>query len=155
MTDLCLLDGASYRQDPELPWAVAAAISQRRFVVVGDEEIRNLIRPGTRVSDLEDRWVLHGLSDARFHLYDWALGLQRLALADPISLADLRGRLAQRAGETPAGDWILGQGWNETRWPTPRPHTHADPNEVAPQQPEIAEAQVVKTALGGAVVYRR
>jgi len=138
MTDLCLLNGALYTQDPDRPRAMAAAIRQGRFVAVGDDdEIRSLIRPGTRVVDLEGRRVLPGLTDAHFHFYDWALGLQRLPLADTTSLADLRRRLAQRAGETPPGDWILGQGWNETRWPTPRLPTRADLDEVAPQQPVV------------------
>jgi hypothetical protein len=99
MTNLCLLNGAFCTQDPERPRAMAAAIRQGRFVPVGDDEIRNLIRLGTRIIDLEDLRVLPCLSGAHFHFYDWALGLQRLPLANMSSLADLRGRLAQRVPE--------------------------------------------------------
>jgi hypothetical protein len=138
MTDLCLLNGAFYTQDPDRSLKTAVAIRNGRFLAVGgNDEIRDLIRPGTRVIDLEGHRVLPGLTDAHFHLYDWALGLRRLPLADTTSLADLRERLAQRTSEMPSGAWILGQGWNETRWSAPRLPTRTDLDAVSPDHPVI------------------
>ncbi len=138
MTDLFLTNGKFHTQDPAYPHATAVAMRGGRIWAVGDdEEIRALAAPDAQVIDLEGRRVLPGLTDAHFHYYDWALGLHRLVLAEATSLADLRERLAQRASETPPGQWILGQGWNESRWPEPRMPTRADLDAVAPDHPVI------------------
>ncbi len=130
---LFLVSGSFHTQDPAYPHATAVAIRDGRVWAVGrDEEIRALAGPDTRTIDLGGRLVLPGLTDAHFHYYDWSLGLRRLALTGATSLADLRYRLAQRASETPPGQWILGQGWNETRWPEPRQPRRADLDDAAP-----------------------
>jgi predicted amidohydrolase YtcJ len=114
------------------------AIRAGRFWTVGsDDEIRALASPDAQVIDLEHRLVLPGLTDAHFHYYDWALERRRLPLANTSSLSDLRQRVAQKVSETPPGHWVLGQGWNETRWPEQRIPTRADLDDIAPAHPII------------------
>jgi len=138
MPNLILYNAKLFTQDTNFPQATAVAIRDGHFLAVGDDaEIRALAGPHTRLIDLGGRLALPGLTDAHFHFYEWALGLRRLPLADTTSLSDLRQRLAQRASETPPGQWILGQGWNETRWPDPRMPTRADLDDVAPANPVI------------------
>ncbi len=132
MNNLFLINGKIHTQDPAYPHATAVAIRCGRIWAVGDDdEIRALAAPDAQVIDLGGRRVLPGLTDAHFHYYDWSLGLRRLALAEVTSLADLRTQLAQRVSETPPGQWILGQGWNESRWPEQRMPTRADLDDVA------------------------
>ncbi len=138
MLNLILYNGKLLTQDSDFPRATAVAIGDGRFLAVGsDAEIRALARSNTQTIDLGGRLALPGLTDAHFHFYDWALGLRRLPLADTTSLSDLRQRLAQRASETSPDHWILGQGWNETRWPDPCIPTRADLDDVAPAYPVI------------------
>jgi predicted amidohydrolase YtcJ len=141
MADLFLTNGKIHTQDPAYLQATAVAIRGGRIWAVGDDEkideIRALAAPDAQVIDLAGRRVLPGLTDAHFHYYDWSLGLRRLALAEATSLADLRERLAQRASETPSGQWILGQGWNESRWIEQRMPTRTDVDAVAPDHPVI------------------
>ncbi len=138
MPNLILYNGKLHTQDSDCPQATAVAIRDGHFLAVGDDaEIRALAGPHTRLIDLGGRLALPGLTDAHFHFYEWALGLRQLPLADTTSLSDLRQRLAQRARETPPGQWILGQGWNETRWPDSRIPTRADLDDVAPANPAI------------------
>ncbi len=144
MPNLILYNGKLFTQDSDFPHgcrlsaATAVAIGDGRFLAIGDDaEMRALARPHTRLIDLGGRLALPGLTDAHFHLYEWALGLRQLPLADTTSLSDLRGRLARRASETPPGHWIMGQGWNETRWPEPRIPTRADLDDVASAHPVI------------------
>jgi len=133
MTELFLVNGRLYTQDPSYPHATAVAIRGGRLWAVGsDAEIRALAGPDGHVIDLEGRRVLPGLTDAHFHYYDWALGLRRLPLAAASSLSDVCARVAERAGETPPDRWVIGQGWNETRWPEPRMPTRADLDAAAP-----------------------
>jgi len=108
-------------------------------LAVGDDAgVRALAGRNTRMVDLGGRLALPGLTDAHFHYRDWALGRRRLSPADTASLSDLRVRVAHRASEIPAGCWILGQGWNETRWPEPRIPTRADLDDIP-----MIEKQVV------------
>lgn len=135
---LILYNGKMHTQDANYPQATAIAIRGGRFLAVGgDDEIRALADRNTHEIDLGGRLALPGMTDAHFHFRGWALGLHRLGLADTTSLADLQERLARRVGETPSGEWIQGQGWNETRWPDPRMPTRHDLDEVAPDHPAI------------------
>ncbi len=152
MPELCLINGRLYTQEPGQPGATAVAIRDGRFCAVGsDDQIRDQAGPGTQIIDLEGRRVLPGLTDAHFHLYDWALGLQRLPLADAGSLVDLRERVARKASETPPGRWILGQGWNETCWPVQRLPSRIDLDQAAPDHPVF----LVRSDLHLAVVSSR
>jgi len=136
--DVILVNGRMHTQDERYPQATAVAIGCGRILAVGsDDEIRGLAGPGAQVVDLEGQLVLPGMTDAHLHYYDWALGLRRLSLTGVGSLADLKHRLAQQAEQTPAGEWILGQGWNESRWPEPRMPTRADLDQAAPDHPVI------------------
>jgi len=138
MTELFLVNGRFHTQDPSYPDATAVASRDGRlWAVGGDDEIRALAAPGQRVIDLGGRRVLPGLTDSHFHYYDWALGLRRLPLAAATSLADVRARVAERASEFPPDHWILGQGWNESRWPDPRIPTRVDLDDVSPDHPLI------------------
>jgi len=138
MTELFLINGRFHTQDPSYPHATAVAIRDGRlWAVGGDEEIRGLAGAGRQVIDLEGRLVLPGMTDAHVHFYDWSLGLRQLPLAAATSLDDVRARVARRAGEIPPGGWILGQGWNETRWPDPRMPTRVDLDAAAPDHPVI------------------
>ncbi len=138
MTDLVLVNGKLHTQDARYPDATAVAIRGSRVQAVGDDEaIRALAGSGARVLDLEGRLLLPAMTDSHFHYYDWSLGLRRLPLSEVDSLADLKQRLARRAREIPPGEWVLGQGWNESRWPETRMPTRADLDEVTPDHPVI------------------
>lgn len=136
MTDLVLVNGKVYSQDPDYPRATAVALRAGRIRAVGDDdEIRALAGPGDEVVDLQGRRVLPGFHDCHVHYQDWSLGLEQLKLADAGSLEELRQGVAARARELPAGSWILGQGWDETHWDVARTPVAADLDDVAPHHP--------------------
>jgi hypothetical protein len=139
--DLILYNGqlhAVHAHPPERPQPTAVAIANGRFLAVGDNaDVRALAGFHTRQIDLGGRLALPGLTDAHFHYRDWALSRRRLSLVRSSSLEDLRRRVAETASDTPAGRWILGQGWNETRWPEPTMPTRDDLDEVAPDYPVL------------------
>ena len=138
MVDLILYNGNYHTQDANSSPATAVAIRINRIVAVGsDSDVRNLAGSHTRQVDLGGRRVLPGLVDSHFHLHDWALGRRRLVLAKASSLADVLALVAKSAAKIPAGGWILGQGWNEIRWPEPRLITRADLDALTPAHPAI------------------
>ncbi|MGD2146929.1 MAG: amidohydrolase, partial [Anaerolineae bacterium] len=136
--ELALINGKLHTQDLEAPNATAVAVAHRRFVAVGDDSsVGALLGPNTRVLDLGGRRVLPGLTDAHFHLHRWVVSRMRLPLDDTGSLPGLRERLREATTVTPLGQWIVGQGWNETRWPEPRIPTRADLDQAAPDHPVL------------------
>lgn len=146
MSELYLINGKVHTQDLARPRATAVAIRCGRiFAVGGDDEIRELERLTTgsgrtgpaEIIDLDGLCVLPGLTDSHFHFYNWALGLKQLPLASTRSLAELQARLARKAAGTPAGRWILGQGWNENHWPVSHLPTCTDLDRVCPDHPVL------------------
>ena len=163
MTELFLINGRLHTQDARYPDATAVAIRDGRVQAVGDDDEILALRqaplalaprasedfalagPNARVIDLEGRLLLPAMTDSHFHYYDWSLGLRRLPLSETRSLDDLKQRLSRWARKTPSGQvpstgsgpWIMGQGWNESRWPEPRMPTRADLDDAVPDQPVI------------------
>ncbi len=89
--------------------------------------------PSTRRIDLGGALVLPGLIDAHGHLRSLGEQIASLDLRGAASPGEVARRVRERAASTPAGEWILGIGWDENLWPgrrlpDPRPLTEAAPD---------------------------
>jgi predicted amidohydrolase YtcJ len=94
------------------------AVKAGRILAVGEnDEIRALAGSKIEHVNLNGRLGIPGLMDSHFHFYDWAMGRRQLDLARVKSLDELLNQVAQAAIKLPRGNWILGQGWNESDWP--------------------------------------
>ncbi len=137
-TSLILLNGAFYTQWPELPWAEAVAIQHGRIQAVGiAEEILDLAGDDTTVLDLDGALVLPGFTDAHIHFHSVALGRRRIDLSEATSLEDTLARIAAHAAGLPPGAWVLGYGWNESRWPVPVFPSRGDLDRVTGGRPAM------------------
>jgi predicted amidohydrolase YtcJ len=131
-----LVNGNLWTQDPKQPRIHAVAVANGHILAVGDDDdMKSLARSGTKIINLGDRLGLPGMIDSHFHYYDWALGRQQLELADVKVFQELMDRVALAAHETSPGNWIVGQGWNESDWPENRMPTRDDLDTVAPAHP--------------------
>ncbi len=139
--DLLLINGRIYTMDPQHPRASALAVCGGRVRAVGGDDLRALAGPGTEVVDLEGRTVIPGLTDSHIHLSWFALGLQQVDLTGTATREEMLARVAARAAVTPAGEWILGQGWHQEEWPDRRFPTAADLDSVAPDHPVVLTAR--------------
>jgi predicted amidohydrolase YtcJ len=135
---LILFNGTIATQDQHHPMAQAVAIAQDRILAVGSEAmVLSLARPDTELIDLNGRLVVPGFIDTHIHFYEWALKRQGVKLDDATSLEDLLSRVRQAADDRPAGEWIMGQGWNETDWNAPRMPTREHLDRAAPTHPVL------------------
>lgn len=115
--DLIIHNARVVTMDATLSAAQAVAVRRRRIHAIGDDaEMLALAAPHTRLVDAGGATLLPGLADAHIHFADWSLQLRALPLADTRAKAEMLARLAAHAGATPAGDWIVSRGWNESRW---------------------------------------
>jgi len=138
LPDLILYNGKLHTQDPEISQASAVAIRDGKILAVGnDTDIQPLANSRTILINLEGCRVLPGLTDSHIHFYEWALFLQGLTLEDATSIDEVLSRVKDAASQSKPGTWIVGQGWNQDRWPDPKLPTRFDLDKVASDYPTI------------------
>jgi predicted amidohydrolase YtcJ len=125
--------------------ARALLIDAGRILAVGDPaDLRQVAAGPLERLDLAGQVVLPGLTDAHLHLQHYALGLQKVDCDTPTRAECLR-RVAERAASTPAGQWILGHGWNQNDW-SEGFGSAADLDAAAPDHPVFLTARSLHAA---------
>ena len=102
--------------DPERPRADAVLIRDGVFVRVGaratcEREARRGVRR------VVSGCAVAGLSDAHGHVALLGRWCREVRLGDASGEAECASRAAEQARATPAGSWVRGNGWDQTRWP--------------------------------------
>lgn len=111
-----LYNARIYTQDARRPVVSALAIDRGVVAAAGsDDEILHLAQAGDQKEDMGEAVIWPGLTDAHLHLEYYSLGLTRVDCETSTRAECLR-RVAERAGQTPAGEWVLGHGWNQNEW---------------------------------------
>lgn len=122
--DLVLRGGEVLTQDPAHTRASAVAARAGVIVAVGsDQEVAPLVGPSTRVIALGGRAVVPSVTDAHAHLVGLGLSLAAVELRGCASPDECARRVA--AARANRGAWILGRGWDQNRFATPRFPTRA------------------------------
>jgi predicted amidohydrolase YtcJ len=134
--DVVLSGGTVITLDDARPRATAVALRDGRIVAVGGEaDVRGLVGPATRRVDLAGGSVVPGLSDAHVHVENIGTAAETLSLVGATSLQDALDRVASRARTMPAGEWLLGRGWDQNDWPEKRFPTAAELDRAAADRP--------------------
>jgi predicted amidohydrolase YtcJ len=122
--------------DPRLPRAQAVAIGDSRFLAVGNnEDVQGLGGPGTIRIDLGGRTVVPGFIDAHSHpALAGRLHLRQVD-CDLGSIRSIQEAIRSRASRTPAGEWILGFKYDDTKLSEGRPLSRKDLSDAAPAHP--------------------
>jgi predicted amidohydrolase YtcJ len=107
---------AGPKQTPQRDLAIV--VREGRIVEVGPAGLIRSAHPRARVIDATGGTILPGLTDAHGHLYGLGLSLDTVDLVDTRSFDEVLARVRQRAATTPAGDWVIGRGWDQNDWPT-------------------------------------
>jgi predicted amidohydrolase YtcJ len=117
--------GTVYTMDPATPRVEAFAVSGGRISAVGtNADIRRLAGPGTRMIDARGSTVLPGFIDAHCH----PDGVEELVgvNCNLPRIADIQAALRKKAAETPAGMWVTGHMYDDTKLGDGRPLTRRD-----------------------------
>ncbi|MCS7275245.1 MAG: amidohydrolase, partial [Candidatus Bipolaricaulota bacterium] len=120
--------------------ASALAVRDGVIVAVGrPDEVLPFAGPKTQIEDLHGKTVLPGFVDAHMHLV--SVGLRQsgyyLDLGEARSLDEALERVRERVKKTEEAHWVLGRGWDESRWPERRYITKADLDRIAPEHPVV------------------
>jgi predicted amidohydrolase YtcJ len=136
------LHGRIYTNDPKQPWAVAMAVRDEKILCIGT--ITQIMlecggAEGEDVVQLNDRFVMPGFNDAHVHVGGAARDKLNLALNGAASIAEIQKLVKEAAATHKPGEWILGSGWDQTRWPDQKFPGRLQLDEAAPQNPVYLE----------------
>jgi len=127
-----LWGGDIQTMDSSTPHATAVAIAGDKIIAVGNDEwVRGFAGPTTKLIDLHGASVTPGLTDAHCHLYSLGLDLESVSVRALPSEADVVKVIADAAKTRPAGEWLIGRGWDQNRWPGQQFPTHATLDAIA------------------------
>ncbi len=136
--DMVVVNGNVLTQDDARPIAGAFAIKDGRFVAVGaTDDVQNLAAAGTEIVDAAGATVVPGFIDA--HSHPSGTGLNALKNVDTNlgSIARIQEALRARAAETPAGEWIVGYMYDDTKQEEGRPVNRLDLDTVSTEHPIV------------------
>ncbi|WP_050477935.1 amidohydrolase [Herbaspirillum rhizosphaerae] len=136
--DLILINGKIHTVDRQNPIASAVAISNGKFVEVGDvESVMRHKKADTKVIDLGGRTVVPGLNDSHLHLIRGGLNYNlELRWEGVPSVVDALRMLKTQADRTPHPQWVrVVGGWTEFQFAERRMPTIEELNLAAPDTP--------------------
>jgi len=116
--------------------AEALAVVGDRILAVGTrDEIMKLKGPETKIVDLEGHFVMPGFNDAHMHLASAGLEKMNVNMIGVKTLDEFRERLRVKCEAAEPGEWVVGEGWDETLWPVKILPTRWDLDEVSGKHP--------------------
>ena len=135
MSTILLYNGPIYTLDPAIPRVQAIAIRDGRVIVAGSEgKVQAAVGGRAEPLNLRGRAVIPALTDAHIHFTAYALGRRELRLEGVDDFDTAVERVASAASELPKGAWLLGGGWDHSRWGGRWPHA-ADIDARVPDRP--------------------
>ena len=134
--DYVILNGRIFTSDSSQPSAEAFAVKNDRFIAVGSTAyIQRLASRGTEIIDAEGMFIVPGFIDA--HSHPSGAGVNELVQvnADRRSVVEIKEAIAERARNTPRGQWVRAFKYDDTKLDEGRPINRFDLDEAAPENP--------------------
>ena len=128
--------GAPVADGTWLTEATAIAIRNGMILGVGSES-EMMIYSGTEtlIRDMNGAFIVPGLIESHGHLHEIGEKAEQINLVGVESETDIADRLME-GSERPAGEWIIGSGWDEGNWANHLP-TRGFLNEMFPDNPVV------------------
>ena len=142
--DLIVRNANVYTVDARLPRAEAFAIRGGRFIAVGtNAEIGSLAGKSAQVFDAQGMTIVPGFIDVHVHPVGEVL-LYEVAVGNPfdvefVTIASILDKLTARARATPAGYWVRGFFYDDTKVKDKRSLTIDDLNKVSKDHPVVVQ----------------
>ncbi len=140
--DLVVTNAKVYTIDTRLPRAEAFAVKNSRFIAVGtNAEIRGLIGKDTRTVDAKGMTIVPGFVDCHNHAGGDVL-LYEVLVGNPfevefVTINSIIDKLRTKARQTPAGTWVEGYFFDDTKVKEQRELNVHDLDEVSVEHPVV------------------
>ena len=120
--------------------AESLAIAGDKILAVGTrDEVMKFKGTETKIIDLNGHFVMPGFNDAHMHMASAGLEKMNVDLVGAKTLDEFRERLLAKVEKAAPGEWIVGEGWDETLWPVKVLPTRWDLDEVSSSHPVYLE----------------
>lgn len=124
--------------DPDHPHATAVAVVGAQIAAVGeDAEVRALAGPHTQIIELGGHTLTPGLVDAHCHLYGLGVDGDSVSVRALASEAATAEAVRVAALDRVPGEWLVGRGWDQNRWPGQQFPTLASLDAVVSDRPVL------------------
>ena len=136
------LHGRIYTNDPKQPWAAAMAVRDEKILCIGTITQIMLECGAAEAEDvvqLSERFVMPGFNDAHVHVGGAARDKLNVGLNGATSAADLQKLVKEAAAKRKPGEWIVGSGWDQTRWADQKFPSRLQLDEASPNNPVYLE----------------
>jgi predicted amidohydrolase YtcJ len=110
------------------------AVDAGRITAVGDDSLRDLVGPSTRVVDIGDGLLIPGFQDAHVHPLSGGLGRLSCDLSALDNASDYLAAIGSYAAARPGLEWVSGAGWMMAAFPGGLPRREAL-DSVVPDRP--------------------
>jgi predicted amidohydrolase YtcJ len=150
--DLIVFGAKVYTVDAGMPKAQAFAVKNGRFVAVGsDVEIKGLIGRKTQTFDAKGMIVVPGFVDCHNHV-SGEMVLYEVLVGNPyevefVTIASITEKLRAKARETPAGTWVEGYFFDDTKVKDKRELNVRDLDTVSTEHPVVVHHRGGHTAF--------
>src|SRR5437899_2438088 len=138
--DLILRNGKIITMDATRSIVTALAVRDGKILATGsDNDIASCSTVRTQIIDPHGQTALPGLIHVDTHALNWAEGLLRNDV-DPgypkvHSIPEILKQIGERSASYPAGKWIIGARWDESKLAEHRYITRKDLDAVSPNNP--------------------
>ena len=154
--DLILHNANIYTVNAKEPRAEAIAISRGRVIAIGsDADVLHLENAATKKIDAGGKTVLPGFIDAHSHPAMAGVMHLRMVDCDLRSIAAIQAALRERAAKTPAGEWVLGFKYDDTKTSDGRPLNVVDLDAAVPDHPVQIEHRGGHTAYCNSLALQK
>ena len=120
VADLVITGGVVATLDKSSPKVDALAVKDGRILAIGsNRRIKKFIGDETNHLRLNGQFVMPGFIEGHAHFIGLGESLMMLRLAKASSWDEIVKEVAEAAELTPAGEWIVGRGWHQSKWDSP------------------------------------
>ena len=118
--DLVILNGNVITMDTTVTNAEAIAIKNGRIIAVGsNSDISTYMGDSTKQIDAQGQFVMPGFIEGHGHYQGLGSSLIKLNLMKTQNWNEIVSMVANKAQQTPKGEWIEGRGWHQEKWNEP------------------------------------
>jgi predicted amidohydrolase YtcJ len=136
------LHGHIYTNDPAHPWAEAMAVRDEKILCIGTISQIMLDCGGAQAQEvvqLKGLFVMPGFNDAHTHLGGAGRDKLTIDLRGAASVDEVLKLVKAAAEKQKTGEWVLGSGWDQSRYPDQKFPTRLQLDQASPINPVYLE----------------
>ena len=128
------------------------AVKDGKFIYVGDAEGADAyVGAHTETVDAAGKMLVPGYVESHMHLTFLGDNLRHIDFRDITTREGAKQLIRETAENTPDGQWILGNSWNELVWDEEVPLTLEELDELSPNNPLFAQRTCFHTATANSL----